>query len=401
MNLQEKLSGLKGLVTHSHSKRRHKGDLTLEMISPPMGDFRHTMHVGRGGDVFGDTSFLSNHGGTGNGNNGETDSISSPDNKIGAFFSKTLRQIRRGSDNRPTGGPKDLSPPPPAISPIIKNAVSLPRLDVDMPNGCPTTKVLFPSSQSTPEEMKSSYGLDSGFVTLPRLSRSERQQPSISLPTCRPPNIHRGSLTDPTDAILSTCSSSVLSCDAKPATAYSDSLPSLTSLDNFTFTFDLGPSLMSEVFGLIDSHMEDPGHAWEGEEAGSACGLTNEGSEMDSATISYVDSLLREDCGDRKSPHDAEWEVEEEESVMEVSRVGLSVTVPDVVIGSPERVKLGMGMESERFQSATDVLARHYGIRPLKGQSRIEAKDPETMIISQPRKNISYNYMDDEDEIKV
>lgn len=156
MNLQEKLSGLKGLV--SHSKRRFKGDLTVDMISPPMGDFRHTMHVGRGGDVFGDTSFLSNHGGTANGNNGETDSISNPDNKIGAFFSRTLRQIRRSSDNRPREGAKDLSPPPPAVSPIIKNAISLPRLDVDMPNGSPTTKVLFPSSQSTPEDKKSSYG---------------------------------------------------------------------------------------------------------------------------------------------------------------------------------------------------------------------------------------------------
>lgn len=159
MNLQEKLSGLKGLVTHSHGKRRFKGDLSVDMISPPLGDFRHTMHVGRGGDVFGDTSFLSNHGGTANGNNGETDSLSTPDNKIGAFFSRTLRQIRRSStDSRPRDTSKDLSPPPPAVSPIIKNAISLPRLDVDMPNGSPTTKVLFPSSQCTPEEKKSSYG---------------------------------------------------------------------------------------------------------------------------------------------------------------------------------------------------------------------------------------------------
>ncbi|XP_029311466.1 cdc42 effector protein 1 [Cottoperca gobio] len=402
MNLQEKLSGLKGLVSNSHSKRRFKGDLTLEMISPPLGDFRHTMHVGRGGDVFGDTSFLSNHGGTANrnngnagnngnngntGNNGETDSISSPDNKIGAFFSRTLRQIRRGSENRPTGGCKDLSPPPPVVSPIVKNAISLPRLDVDLPNGSPTAKVLFPSSQSTPEERKSSYGLESGFVTLPRLSRSERQQPSISLPTSCSPNIHRGSLTDPTDAILSTCSASIVTSDPRPTfTSYSDSL---TSLD--TFTFDLGPSLMSEVFGLIDGHTEEHGHAWEGEEAGSACGLTNEGSEMDSATISYVDSLLREDCGGRKSPHGAEWE---EDEGMEANRV----KVPDVVMGSPERVR--MGMESERFQSATDVLARHYGVSHLKGQSRVEVAESE-MIISQPKNKMSYNYMDDEDEIKV
>ncbi|XP_030640257.1 cdc42 effector protein 5 [Chanos chanos] len=32
------------------------------MISAPLGDFRHTMHIGRGGDAFGDTSFLSKHG---------------------------------------------------------------------------------------------------------------------------------------------------------------------------------------------------------------------------------------------------------------------------------------------------------------------------------------------------
>ncbi|KAF7649454.1 hypothetical protein LDENG_00141060 [Lucifuga dentata] len=422
MNLQEKLSGLKGLVSHSHSKRRFKGDLTVDMISPPLGDFRHTMHVGRGGtvdmispplgdfrhtmhvgrggDVFGDTSFLSNHGGTGNGNNGETDSNSTPDNKIGAFFTRTLRHIRRGSDNRPRGGSKDLSLPPPPISPIIKNAISLPRLDVDLPNGSHTAKVLFPSSQSTPEERKSSYGLESGFVTLPRLSRSERQQPSISISTSCSPNIHRGSLTDLTDAILSTCSTSIVTSDPNTtATAYSDSLPSLTSLD--TFNFDLGPSLMSEVFGLIDGRPEEPSHPWEGEEVGSACGLTNEGSEMDSATISYVDSLLREDCGDRKSPQGVEWE-EDEGSVLETNGVGLSFkgTVPDMAMVSPGRERFGM--ESEKFQSATDVLARHYGVGGrLQGQSRMEAEDSEMMIINQAKKKMSYSYMEDEDEIKV
>uniref|UniRef100_A0A8C6VMD4 CDC42 effector protein 5 n=1 Tax=Naja naja TaxID=35670 RepID=A0A8C6VMD4_NAJNA len=46
----------------SHSKKRPR--LDRAMISAPLGDFRHTMHIGRGGDAFGDTSFLSNHGGT-------------------------------------------------------------------------------------------------------------------------------------------------------------------------------------------------------------------------------------------------------------------------------------------------------------------------------------------------
>uniref|UniRef100_A0A8C6FP41 CDC42 effector protein 4 n=1 Tax=Moschus moschiferus TaxID=68415 RepID=A0A8C6FP41_MOSMO len=50
---------LKQLVSSSvHSKRRSRVDLTAEMISAPLGDFRHTMHVGRAGDAFGDTSFL-------------------------------------------------------------------------------------------------------------------------------------------------------------------------------------------------------------------------------------------------------------------------------------------------------------------------------------------------------
>lgn len=154
---------------------------------------------------------------------------------------------------------------------------------------------------------------------------------------------------------------------------------------------------MSEVFGLIGGHLEEHSGAWEAEEVGSACGLNNEGSEMDSATISYVDSLLREDFGGGKSPHGVEWE--EEGSMAEVNGVGLSVRVPDVVMGSPERVK--SGMESERFQRATDVLACHYGFSLLKGQSRMEALDSEVMIISQPKKKIPYMYMDDEDEIKV
>ncbi|XP_058261880.1 cdc42 effector protein 5-like [Hemibagrus wyckioides] len=43
----------------SGSNRRSYADLTVEMISAPLADFRHTMHIGRGGDAFGDTSFLS------------------------------------------------------------------------------------------------------------------------------------------------------------------------------------------------------------------------------------------------------------------------------------------------------------------------------------------------------
>lgn len=105
-----------GWVSSSHNKRRFKTELTPDMISPPLGDFRHTMHVGRGGDAFGDTSFLRNHGGE----------EAKPNN----FFARTLRHVRRSPlRNRGSRTKDEASPLPPAISPIIKNAVSLPQLN--------------------------------------------------------------------------------------------------------------------------------------------------------------------------------------------------------------------------------------------------------------------------------
>lgn len=51
---------LKQLGPTQPKKRPERGALS---ISAPLGDLRHTLHVGRGGDAFGDTSFLSRHGG--------------------------------------------------------------------------------------------------------------------------------------------------------------------------------------------------------------------------------------------------------------------------------------------------------------------------------------------------
>ncbi|CAB1313040.1 unnamed protein product, partial [Coregonus sp. 'balchen'] len=370
MNLG-KIPGLKGLVAGSQGKRRFKGDLTLDMISPPLGDFRHTMHVGHGGDMFGDTSFLSNHGGATNGNG---DSVTSSDNKIGAFFSRTLRHVRK-TPERPRGGSKDLSPPPPPISPIIKNAVSLPRLD-------------------------------SGFATLPRLSRSVECQSQQGGSISCTPNAHGCSLTD-VSALLKSSAYPTLTSDPGHMTQ-SDSLTSLTSMASFTF--DLGPSLMSEVFGLIDSPNGHPehSHAWMAEEPSCSAFrfATNEGSEMDSemdaTTASLVDSLLREDCSSRKSPYGMEWEEEEEEARrMEVNggEQHLKGAVPDLVMGSPSRQR--PAMESERFQGATDVLGVLYGVGGiLKGQQRMDLEGEVTM--GQTMKKTPYICITpDEEEIKV
>uniref|UniRef100_A0A3B3ZI49 CRIB domain-containing protein n=1 Tax=Periophthalmus magnuspinnatus TaxID=409849 RepID=A0A3B3ZI49_9GOBI len=193
-----KLPGIKGLVSGSQAKRRFKSDLSVDMIGPPMGDFRHTMHVGRGGDVFGDTSFLSNYGGGGMKEPGSPDSTSS---RTG-FFTRKFKHVRKNSGPCSRGGARDLASPPPDVSPIIKNAISLPQLNMV-------------DSGARPRKMnRDKRGTTSGFVTLPRLSRMDRPGPDGE--SCR------GSLPR------------------------SDSLTS--------FTLDLGPSLMTEVLSMIDIH---------------------------------------------------------------------------------------------------------------------------------------------------
>uniref|UniRef100_A0A671R0L8 CDC42 effector protein (Rho GTPase binding) 1b n=1 Tax=Sinocyclocheilus anshuiensis TaxID=1608454 RepID=A0A671R0L8_9TELE len=148
-----KLPAIKGLVSTSHGKRRFKSELSVDMISPPLGDFRHTMHVGRGGDVFGDTSFLSNYGGSSN-----SDGIRYPDSPPGSkptrFLSRTLQHVRKTPLPR-RGGSRDFSSPPPPISPIIKNAISLPQLNM---NDGGLMRALLPTSTSSPDAPLCSYG---------------------------------------------------------------------------------------------------------------------------------------------------------------------------------------------------------------------------------------------------
>lgn len=147
-----KLPVIKGLVSSSQSRRRFKSDLSVDMISPPLGDFRHTMHIGRGGDVFGDTSFLSSYGGPAHDEEPDSPSGSRPTR----FLSRTLRHVRKNPPARPRGGSRDLSSLPPSVSPIIKNAISLPQLNLDAPNGG-LKRTLLSTSISSPADWLFSY----------------------------------------------------------------------------------------------------------------------------------------------------------------------------------------------------------------------------------------------------
>lgn len=77
------------------SGRAHRLDPT--MISAPLGDFRHTMHIGRGGDAFGDTSFLSSCGPSSP--SSTTESLkSAPSPTVTTFDPPEMRFNRNGED---------------------------------------------------------------------------------------------------------------------------------------------------------------------------------------------------------------------------------------------------------------------------------------------------------------
>ncbi|XP_069509142.1 cdc42 effector protein 1 [Ambystoma mexicanum] len=217
-----KLPALKSLMSGNHQKRRQRQDLTLDMIGPPMGDFRHTMHVGRGGEAFGDTSFLSDHGGP---------AAESPSK--GGFFARTLRHVRksplrgRGGSVRSETVPATYPPPP--VSPIIKNAVSLPQLN-EIANGGAERFTYKSAPINNMSGNMYPYGLESGFCTIPRLSRQEKTTETTYQPE----------------------ESEESDTEAELGPEVCDSLQS--------FHLDFGPSLMSEVlggFGLSASIAEE------------------------------------------------------------------------------------------------------------------------------------------------
>lgn len=204
---------IKNLVSRS---RRERVSLTTEMISPPLGDFRHTMHVGRKGEVFGDTSFL-------------THCHEKHRHTRWNYITKKLRQARWMSPEHQSQG-HPISPPPP-ISPIIKNAVSLPLLNKrdwdDETDGNPG------EAWNSMSESHSHYGLESGFCTMPRLSSSE--DPSEDTGSQKPEDDWASAgLPDTEESSVCT-----VPLELSSSLFHSDSMQSLV--------MDFGPSLMSEI----------------------------------------------------------------------------------------------------------------------------------------------------------
>ncbi|XP_053325987.1 cdc42 effector protein 1 isoform X2 [Spea bombifrons] len=218
MNLGS-LPVIKSIV--SRSKRERRVELTADMISPPLGDFRHTVHVGRKGEVFGDASFLNKF------------QVKHKHSRWG-HLTKNLRHTRWVSSGQP-----DIGVPisqPPTVSPILKNAVSLPLL---------TNRSWDDRDEEDWKSLtQSPSGLNSAFCTLPR-------QPCS-----------KGTPDDTSHQMTKGDSASADYFDANEHSLCSDTVEPSTSLwhpDSMeSLIMDFGPSLMSEILNKISFSSDSP-----------------------------------------------------------------------------------------------------------------------------------------------
>ncbi|XP_028263460.1 cdc42 effector protein 4 [Parambassis ranga] len=228
---------LKQLVTNSNqSKRRSRADLTAEMISAPLGDFRHTMHVGRGGDAFGDTSFLSTRSGE---PPREPDpKQSSPGPKPG-LLSRTFRSSKRSqSVNRGDKYEYDAMAPSAGSSQFVKTAISLPYLNDDVTNRggqLPKSVSSSPMRKLTEVQSKPVNGA-AAMATLD----TEFDERNFGELTDLPPSMPKGGGMKHAESIMS-------------------------------FHIDLGPSMLGDILSVMEKK------GWEEDDLGYEEGKGSEG----------------------------------------------------------------------------------------------------------------------------
>uniref|UniRef100_A0A3Q2UEL9 CDC42 effector protein (Rho GTPase binding) 4a n=1 Tax=Fundulus heteroclitus TaxID=8078 RepID=A0A3Q2UEL9_FUNHE len=211
---------LKQLVsTSSQTKRRSRMDLTREMISAPLGDFRHTMHVGRSGDAFGDTSFLSTRSGE-----PSPETTSFPRSPRPGLLARTFRSSKRSQSVTRVDQQNDNSLLIPGGSPaFVKNAMSLPFLNDENRGDGLVSKSL----SSSP--FKQHGELDGGGAAA-AANLLELQEKSFGELTELPESsVHYGGGMKHAESVMS-------------------------------FHVDLGPSMLNEILDVMQNQEDDLGY---------------------------------------------------------------------------------------------------------------------------------------------
>ncbi|XP_053417013.1 cdc42 effector protein 2 [Nycticebus coucang] len=191
-------------------KEKLRDLLSSDMISPPLGDFRHTIHIGSGGgsDMFGDISFLQGKfhllPGTVVEGPEEDGTLDLP-----FQFTRTATMCGRELPSGP--------------SPLLKNAISLPVI------GGPQALTL-PTAQAPPKPPRL-------HLETPQASPHPSPQEAGSMDIWRIPEIgsHHNGLTPETDA-------------KDPFLSHASSLLSLH--------VDLGPSILDDVLQIMDQDLD-------------------------------------------------------------------------------------------------------------------------------------------------
>ncbi|XP_071028751.1 cdc42 effector protein 4-like [Oncorhynchus clarkii lewisi] len=225
---------LKQLVSGSSQtkQRRSRMDLTREMISAPLGDFRHTMHVGRSGDAFGDTSFLSTHSGEAP---HQAEPQAHPHSPRPGLLSRTFRSSKR-SQSVTRVDQRDCSLAPPGGSPtFVKNAMSLPFLNdengdhVDGGHRVPKSLSSSPLKQLNEQDggggTRPSNGAAAGARSLELDERSFGELTDLPSPS-------RG--------------------------YYGGGMKHAVSV--MSFHIDLGPSMLGDILGVMEKEDDDLGY---------------------------------------------------------------------------------------------------------------------------------------------
>lgn len=228
---------LKQLVSSSvHSKRRSRVDLTAEMISAPLGDFRHTMHVGRAGDAFGDTSFLTSKAGEADGESLDEQASSSSSKR--SLLSRKFRGSKRSqSVTRGDREQRDMLGSLRDSALFVKNAMSLPQLNEK--EGTEKGSSKLPKSLSSSPVKKADAG-DGGPET-----GSEEVGPrrnGATGPHSPDPLLDEQAFGDLTDLPI------------VPKPSYG--LKHAESI--MSFHIDLGPSMLGDVLSIMDKDEWDP-----------------------------------------------------------------------------------------------------------------------------------------------
>ncbi|XP_001365926.1 cdc42 effector protein 2-like [Monodelphis domestica] len=193
-------------------KEKLRDLLSSDMISPPLGDFRHTIHIGSGGegDMFGDISFLQGKFHLLPGTGGE-----GPDDDDDGAFNLPFQFARTATvyGREPLGFSDGHSP-------LLKNAISLPVI------GGPQALTL-PSAQAPPKPPR--------LHLEPPAPAAGESEDSAAWRT-REPDSPRNGFVPERDG-------------EEPFLSQASSLLSLH--------VDLGPSILDDVLQIMDQH-QDP-----------------------------------------------------------------------------------------------------------------------------------------------